>query len=313
MHRNFSLYIIIIIAFSISFIGKKIFTEINTEIVPDPTRDYSSNSAPEKYCRIVSLAPSITEILFSLGLGDNVVGVTRYCDYPPEAVEKIKVGGYYDPNYELIVEINPGLIILLQEHTEQKKYLSKLGMNILMVNNLTIEGILNAITTIGQTCGREQNAREIVADIRTRISRIKDKTKGMPCPRVMISIGRTMGSGSLKDVYIAGRCGFYDEMINLAGGVNVYEGGKIKFPLLSAEGILLLNPDIIIDMISDLEEKGLNEDMILKEWAGVSRVEAVRNKQVYVFGQDYVVIPGPRFILILEEMAQAIHPTVRWK
>jgi iron complex transport system substrate-binding protein len=313
MKRNLSLFAIIILAFSVSFIGKRIFTGVNPEIVPNPAKPCSSNPAPDKYNRIISLAPSITEILFMLGMGDKIVGVTRYCDYPPEAVKETKIGGYCNPNYELIVDLTPDLVVLLQEHLEQKKYLTKLGLNILMVNNQTISGILNAFISIGKTCNREQKAREVVADIQSRINRIKDKTKGLPRPRVMISIGRTMGSGSLKDVYIAGKNGFYDEMIALAGGSNVYEGTSITFPVLSAEGILILNPEIIIDMISDLEEKGLSEQMILKEWDSVSKVEAVKNKRVYVFGQGYVVIPGPRFILILEALARAIHPEIGWE
>jgi len=311
--RNLTLFVIIVLAFFVSFIGELLSNRVRSEITPIPSRASSNNLEPANYNRIVSLAPSITEILFILNLGKRTVGVTRYCNYPLEATKKIKVGGYCDPNYELIFELHPDLVILLKEHNEQKKHLMKLGLNILMVNNQTISGILNSIKTIGKICGRGQLSREIVENLQTKINRIKIKTEGLPRPRVMISIGRNMGSGPLKDVYIAGKYGFYDEMITLAGGVNVYEGRDIKFPILSGEGILLLNPEVIIDMVPDLAEKGWNEKVILKEWNSVSEVEAVKNKRVYIFGQDYVVIPGPRFILILEEMARVIHPEISWQ
>jgi iron complex transport system substrate-binding protein len=101
-------------------------------------------------------------------------------------------------------------------------------------------------------------------------------------------------------------------MISLAGGVNAYRGG-VTFPMLSREGVIRMNPDVIIDMIPDLDEKGLDRAAILREWETVSPVDAVRNGRVYVFGEDYVAVPGPRFILIAEKMARAIHPEAAWE
>ncbi len=100
-------------------------------------------------------------------------------------------------------------------------------------------------------------------------------------------------------------------MITLAGGVNAY-AGDIAFPVVSREGIVQMNPEVIIDMIPDIDEKDWDKAMISKEWDAVSHVDAVSKGRVYVFGEDYVVIPGPRFILILEKMARLIHPEVDW-
>jgi iron complex transport system substrate-binding protein len=264
------------------------------------------------YCRIIALAPSITETLFALGLGDRVVGVTRYCRYPPEATTKAKVGGYSDPSYEDMVRLKPGLVVMLSEHVAAKQLLSGFGIKVLVVDNADISGIVSSIMKIGRTCGVEQNAIKIVDNIENRMDRIKRRANGLPRPRVMVSLGRGMGSGQLQDIYIAGKNTFYDDMIILAGGVNAYNGTTVTFPQISMEGIYQLNPQIIIDMVPDLDGIKISTEKILAEWNRASKVDAVRNKRVYLFEEDYSVLPGPRFILLLEKMAKVIHPEVTW-
>lgn len=264
-----------------------------------------------KYERIISLAPSITEVLFTLDLGDRVVGVTRYCRYPPEALHKTKIGGYFDQNYEVIIRLHSDLVIMLPEHELAQKHLQSFGVKTLMVNHDNISGILNSILTIGNTCDVGAKALKIVKDIEDRMNRIKNKTNGLPQPQVMISVGRDVGSRCLTYVYVAGKNTFYDDMIILAGGVNVYDGKTIHFPRVSVEGIYQFNPQIIIDMIPDIPEKW-NKETLLAEWNTYSILDAVKKKRVYLFEQDYSIIPGPRFILLLEQMARLIHPEVKW-
>ncbi len=313
--RKWSVLVIIIILFAstISYVVKSMTYKQKIDVTGILTA-----SSPQSYVhvatyeRIISLAPSITEVLFALGLGDRVVGVTRYCKFPPEAVAKAKIGGYSDPNYEAIITLDPDLVIMLPEHRMAKQYLARFGLTVLVVNHDSISGILNSIITIGKTCGVEQNARSLVHNLQTKMESIRRKTKGLYHPRVMISVGRGMGSGSLNDVYISGRDSFYNEMINLAGGTNAYTG-KVPIPVVTKESIIRMNPEVIIDMVPDLNKKGWSKAMILKKWKSLSQVDAVKNNRVFVFGQDYVVIPGPRFILVLEEMAKAIHPELNWR
>jgi len=261
------------------------------------------------YDRIVSLAPSITETLYALGLGDRVVGVTRYCDYPPEAQTKKKVGDYYRPNYESIVALKPDLVIILAEHQEARDALCGLRLNVLSVDHKNVAGILESITTIGAACGREQQARQLRAGIEGRIDRVRRRAAGHPArPRVMICISRTFGGSSLTKVCIAGQDGFYNEMLRLAGGVNVYEGKLVKFPEISVEGILALNPDVIIDIDPPAGDDRAKKDAILAQWQTLSTVRAVAGGRVYVLGGDYVMRPGPRFVRILEDIAGVLHP-----
>jgi iron complex transport system substrate-binding protein len=309
MDRKLILVAIVLLAFTGSYLGKKAIHESGDGISDVHVGTDSQDHDRKQYRQIVSLAPSITETLFALGLGDRVAGVTCYRNFPPEARTKANVGGYYDPNYEAIVALHPDLIILFPEHEAPRQHLSKLGLNMLVVDHKSISGILTSITAIGKTCGADKKAESIVRDLQVRMERIRQKTDGLPRLRIMISVGRNTGSGTLEDVYISGKDGFYDKMITLAGGVNAY-AGDVAFPVVSRETIIRMNPEVIIDMIPDIDKKGWDKAMILKEWNAVSQVDAVSKGRVYVFGKDYVVIPGPRFILILEDMARVIHPEV---
>lgn len=311
MRRTLLLAVFIAACFAASFTAKMFLERRNTAASRAQTGKDSLPERKNTYERIVSLAPSITENLYALGMMERVVGVTRYCDFPPEARLKTQVGGYYDPNYEAIVALNPDLIIMLAEHEDPREYLSRLGFHILTVDHRNISGIFESIERIGETCGAPDKARSITNDLRARMRRIEEKTSGLPPPRVMISIGRNMGSGKLDDVYVSGKEGFYDQMIELLGGVNAYEG-RVAFPVVSNEGIIQMNPDVIIDMVPDLEEQGWSAETIQEQWSAVSQVNAVKNGRVYIFGEDFVAVPGPRFISIMEKMARAMYPNVDW-
>lgn len=305
-NRKYILVLFIFVVFAVSFIASKVLYDTDSKTVDSGSAD-KPVSSEITYRRIVSLSPSITEVLFSLGLGDRVAGVTRYCDYPPEALSKTSVGGYYDPNYEVIASLNPDLIVMLPEHEAPKKYFRDLGFNMLVVNHRSINGILESILTVGNTCGAAGRAEEITGDIRARMKAIRDRTRQLPRRRVMISVGGDMGDDGLKSVYIAGQDGFFSDMIAYAGGVNAYDG-NVAFPVVSGEGIMRLDPEIIVELSPDFEKKGLDEKTVLSRWDSFSRVDAVKNGRVYVFGKGYSVIPGPRFVLILEDLARVIHP-----
>jgi iron complex transport system substrate-binding protein len=263
--------------------------------------------------RIVSLSPSITEILFALGLGDRVAGVTRFCKYPPEARKKPVVGGYYDPDYEAIIRLHADLIIMLPEHAASRKNIESLGAAVLVVDHTTIEGMLRSIREIGAKCGVARKARDLDDSLRLAMARIEKKTRGLPRPRVLVTIGRGMASGSPDNLFIAGKGTMYDEFLTLAGGVNAWQGSGAQFPQVSLEGIYTLDPDIIIDMAPDLRAYGLTREKIAAEWKKADRVKAVANQRVYLLEDDFVTIPGPRIAKTLEQMARAIHPEGAWE
>jgi cobalamin transport system substrate-binding protein len=275
-------------------------------------RDSSVPVSQGTYKRIISLAPSITETLFALGLGDRVVGVSRFCRYPPAALEKKKVGGYLDPNYEAIVALQPDLVIVLPEHEEVREYLGKLDIRFLTVHNRKVSEIIETVKKIGSECGAGKQALILSDSIKSRVGSIEKEVESLDRPPVMVVVERTLGTGALKNLYVAGRNTFYDDLITYAGGGNVCESEQIAYPKISLEGLLNLNPGVVIDLIPDLRSKGLDESVVIRDWQSVSGIDAVGSDRVYVMSGDYIAIPGPRFIDLLENLARAIHPEVNW-
>ena len=257
--------------------------------------------------RIVSLAPSTTEILFALGLGDRVVGVTRYCVYPEEAQNKTKVGGYINPSYEVLLELKPDLVVTLPEHDHLVEPIEKLGFNTLFVDHHTVAGILDSITLLGNACDAKDRALTLRMELERRINRMRSRTVGVDRPRVLVSVGRTMNGESVRRVTACGQVGFFDELIRLAGGTNAMEQ-DIPFPAVSPEGVVAMKPDVIIELAPDLRERGSDPETVRREWESIPGLGAVR---VSVVSESYAIVPGPRFILLLEDMARAIHPEIR--
>ncbi len=262
--------------------------------------------------RILSLSPSITEVLFALDLGSQVVGVTRYCTYPPEATEKPDVGGYLDPNYEAIVRLKPNLVIILRVHEDALARLDKLGIPALTVNHDDLDGIIDSISLIGNRCGAKDQATAMVARLRAGMTTISKKVNGLPQPNVLITVHRSMGTGKIGEVWVAGNDGFYSRLLELAGAKNACPGLAAKFPTFPAEAVLRLNPQIIIEMVPDLHEHGLNPETIKRDWQSFDTVDAVRNRRVHIFSDSFGTHPGPRLLLLLELMAKTIHPELEW-
>ncbi len=121
-----------------------------------------------------------------------------------------------------------------------------------------------------------------------------------------------MGKGSLQEIFAAGKDTLFSDVVELAGGQNALGETHVSYPRLSTEGILKINPDVIVDLIPDFKEKKLSIEQIKSEWEDVKRTDAVKNGRVYVLGSDYVVIPGPRIFLLVEEVAKLLHPGADW-
>ncbi len=271
---------------------------------------FSGDVVPE---RIVTMAPSVTETVFALGLGDRVVGVSDYCTYPPEALDKPKIGGFLNPNYERIVGLHPDAVLLLESSGQAPSTFRKLRLPTLQINHLNVEGILESIEEIGTLCGAEADANTIVTDIRQRLDRIAKNTAGRRRPRVLVAIDRTLGTGTLRDVYITGRDGHIDRIIELAGGENAYRDGHARFPVVSQEGILKINPEVVIDLAYGLAGKDTDQATVLADWQCLGEVDAVRQNRVYLVDDDFATVPGPRFILFVEKLARLLHPEVDWE
>lgn len=265
------------------------------------------------YQRIVSLAPSITEALYALDLGDRVIGVTNFCDYPEEAKTKTQVGGIIDTNYEAIVHLEPDVVVLYPVHHDAQIRLKELGIHTLTVDCRTLDGILDSIRIIGEACQVSNPADDILAEMHRGMDRIRHRTEGLDKPTVLISAGRSKDSGKLGEVYAAGRGQWYDDAITIAGGTNVFTDEKIPFPSVTGEGLVRLNPDIIVEMAPGDTGRTVTVETIVAQWNVLPDINAVKDGRVYVLEGNYTTIPGPRFVQVVEDLARVLHPEIDWQ
>ena len=275
---------------------------------PDPSGRQQAAGSPCR--RIVSMAPSITETLFALGLGERVAAVTRYCEYPAEAKEKPRIGGFYDANYEALLALTPDLAILLPEQEKVRQFFDKQGIEVLVVNNKTIVDTLAMIGTIAGRCGVEGRGKELTAELVAKREAIRQEARRLAQPpRVLVSIGGNMGSGPEARICVAGPETFYGQLLSLAGGYDAYQGRQ-AFPEISREGLLELNPEVIIDIAVNTDYRPLGtaaKRAMLDKWRKIAAgTAAARDGRIHILEGDYLVIPGPRFIQALEDVATVI-------
>lgn len=256
---------------------------------------------------VVSLAPSLTETAFALGAGERVIGVTRYCRYPPEARARHEVGGYFDPNYEAILRLRPDLVLTLDEHVEVRERLADAGLAVASVDHQTIEGILASIEDLGAALGLAERGRHLVEDLRARVKAVRDGAAGRDRPRVLIVVDREVGAGVPGKLYLCGRDTYFDPMIRWAGGENAYDGPDVAYPLVTPEGLLRMDPDVIIDLVPPATPA---ETLLAAraDWDGLPSLQALIAGRIHIWNEDYTMVPGPRFILALERLAEVLHP-----
>ncbi len=249
-------------------------------VVDDLNRTVVLPSPPH---RVVSLAPSITETLFALGAGAEVVGVTDFCNYPPEARTKHRVGGITNPSIETIISLKPDLIILSMEGNVREDFqkLLDLGVPLFVTNPRTLAGIHKSVNDIGVLTDRKGNALRLVNTMQHREDSLTSLAKE---PRRVLFIV------SLQPLIVLGTKTFLAEMVRLAGGENIVGDSPSTYPTLSREVVVETNPDIIIVTSNILED--VNDLLALfPEWTELS---AIRSRRVYRIDPDIISRPGPR-------------------
>lgn len=299
----------VVLFFGGSFLVKTFFTKWTAAEMPSHSAVQASGTGEVQ--RIISLAPSVTETLFLLGLEEKLVGVTSFCKYPPEADTIKKVGGYSTPDFEIVVMLKPDLVIMMHEHKKvhlDEKFL-ELGIEILFVSTGSISDILESITIIGKRCGASEKAEAVMRDMQKRIETIRNKD--IPrVPVILVTVGKNMGSAGLKSIFVAGRNTYYNDMIEIAGGKNGYSGSVQDYVNLSGEALLLISPDIIIDIVPELEKQRVEN--VLMIWNDIPGLKAAAGDHVIILRGEYAARPGPSFIKVLEEFSKVIEEWNRY-
>ncbi len=259
--------------------------------------------------RIVSTAPSITEMLYALGLGDRVVGVTTYCRYPPEAARKPKIGDYLRPNLELIIAARPDLVILERTGVRNWNRLSSSRFPVLEVDDATLAGIFDSLERIARAAGVPERAAALKAKIEKELDAVRRRAAGRPRPRTMFVLGRT--PGRLEGIVVAGRGTYLDELIELAGGKNIFSDTVSAYARVPLEEILARDPEVILDMGEMADPEAVDEQRRRAAralWNSQPTLSAVRRNRVYVLASGAFLIPGPRVAEAARALAEMIHP-----
>jgi len=250
--------------------------------------------------RIISLAPSITEILFALGLNEEIAAVTNYCDYPKAVLNKPRIGGYINPSIEKIVSLKPDLIIATRDDNrwETNQRLSDLGFSVYLINPKSFYGVTRSIHHIGVVVGREEESKKILINMTSKKEEIAARTKSLPKPKVFFQIG-------YAPIMTVGKETLADDLIRLAGGRSISENESVNYPLYNIETILSKAPEIIIMSSMDSKKDYLN---LIKMWQSWKDLPAVKMNAIYVVESNLVDRPTPRVVEGLEAMARMIHP-----
>lgn len=261
-------------------------------ISDDASRSITIESEPK---RIVSLAPANTEILFALGLGDRVVGVTSYDDYPAEVADIDKVGDFTGPNLEAVAAADPDLVLAttgVQADTIKK--LEELGATVIAVDPQSLAGLYEDIEEIGQATGRAAEAGDVIREMRAQVQEVQEAVAGTENVTAFVEIGQ-------NPLFTVGKGTIIDELIALAGGTNiVVQPGYVPY---STEQVVKDDPAVY------LATKGsMSDPSALAKRAGFEKLSAVRDGRVVILDDNLVSRPGPRIVAGLKQVAEGLHP-----
>ncbi len=261
--------------------------------------------AAETPRRVVSLIPAVTEMIFAIGDGSRLVGVSSYDRYPP-AVEKIdRVGGLLDPNVEKILSLRPDLVILYATQQELKERLARAHIAFYSYEHRGLADITQTLRSVGARLGSGDAANRVASTMESDLAAIRRSVAGQPRPKTMLVFGRE--PGSLRGINASGGIGFLHDMLLVAGGDDVFDDVKRQSVTVSTEMLLTRRPDVIIELRYGDKPRSGTVEQLARDWDALPAVPAVRNHRVYLLVGDEFVVPGPRVVDATRRLAQVLH------
>jgi iron complex transport system substrate-binding protein len=256
--------------------------------------------------RIVSLVPAVTEILYAIGAGPRMVGVSSFDTYPSEVKALPKVGGLIDPDLERIISLKPDLVVISETQTELGAQLRSAGLATFPYALGDLANVARTIHLLGTVTGHEREASAVTAGLESRFQTIREQVKGRPKVRTLLVFSRQ--PGSLREIYVSGGTGFLHDLLELSGGENVFAGVKREAVQATTEAILSAAPEVIVELRPG---PPLSPSEIARErqsWNALAAVPAVRTGRVSVLVGDELVVPGVRVADTAERLARVLHP-----
>jgi iron complex transport system substrate-binding protein len=254
------------------------------------------------------MTPIGTETVFALGCGQNVVGVSDFCDYPPQAKSKPHRGGAINPNFERLTALKPDLVIVLGQNEKITEFCRRKNIGVLKISMADLEELFTDLKKMGQVLGCPEQAEKLSNQIRTDLQKVREKWSGQNKPKVFLSMYRT--TGSLEGISTVGGNTCLSELLSIAGGENIFADLPLPYPIISKETLLKRQPDIIIEPHPSQLLANTNHSDLLADWQPLASIPAVANNRIYFIPDDIVLKPGPRVAQIAEILFNIIHPNI---
>jgi len=263
-------------------------------------------TSPDPYPhRIISLVPSTTEMLFAMGAGDRLAGVSSYDRFPPEVAKLPKVGGLLDPNVERLLSLKPDLVIVYDTQADLKQQLERARIPMFRYAHRGLPDITETMRALGERIGMKAAADAAAAKIERHLASIHDRVAKLPRPRTLLVFGRDQGS--LRHIDAAGGYGFLHDLLEVAGGANVLANLHQQSVEMSTEMILARAPEVIVELRYG-DAKADRGDAERRVWNALGSLPAVKSNRVYLLVGDELVVPGPRIGAAAERLARTLHP-----
>jgi iron complex transport system substrate-binding protein len=276
---------------------------VGLDFVPvglDFSRASHAQSPPQ---RIISIIPSTTEMLFAMGAGPRVIGVGNFDRYPPEALTRTKVGGLIDPDIERIISLKPDLVLVYGTQTDLRTQLGRAKIPMFLYQHAGLPDITTTIRELGARIGSAKDANALADRIEAEIADVRKRVAGRPRPKTLLVFGRD--AETLRGIYASGAVGFLHDMLEAAGGTNVFSDIQRQSIQTTSELAVARAPDVIIEVgIDTASTSGRN----LRAWDSLASIPAVRNKRIYQLRGDGMMNPGPRISASVRRVAEVLHP-----
>ena len=256
--------------------------------------------------RIVSLVPALTEMLFAIGAGPQVVGVSSYDEYPPQVKSLPRVGALLDPDTERILSLTPDLVLTYGSQVDLRAQLGRASIPTFDYRHGGLDHIFVTMRQLGQRTGHVTEATAIIAGIEARIQAVRARVAGKARPRTLLVFDRE--PRALRNIYVSGGSGFLRDMLVAAGGQDVFDDIGRESVQATTETILIRAPEVILEIRSENIPPGAGLDAEIASWSRLAAVPAVKNKRIYLVTGQQMTVPGPRVADGIERMAKVLHP-----
>jgi iron complex transport system substrate-binding protein len=264
------------------------------------------NQTPARPARIVSLVPAVTEMIFAIGEGARMAAVSNFDNFPPEVARLPRVGGLHDPSVERILAIKPDLVIVYATQRELIARLDRAGIAYFNYEHKALADILTTIRAIGTRIGAAARADSVASEMERSLDDIRRRAAPLPHPATLLVFERD--PAALRNVFASGGYGFLHDMLEIAGGRNVFAAMKQQAVQASTEMLIASRPEVIIELLYGNHLENADPARELRAWEALPSIPAVRSHRISALTGDEFVVPGPRIVQATLTLAHVLHP-----